>query len=157
MIMNLRVKLRGRSVSAHTIREPATIGRDPECGVFLDNPGISRQHARIEVLGGGFHIRDLHSSNGTFVNGQRVETQELRDRDSIQVGRFSIEVELRQAPSPAPKPLPMPQMETLRTPETLIEPGAPPQALGRSNAIGRIGLYLAVGTAIVVALILALI
>lgn len=48
------------------------IGRDPMCDITINDPEISRQHARLSRTGDGFQIEDLGSTNGTFVNGQRL-------------------------------------------------------------------------------------
>lgn len=75
------------------LRQPAmlTIGRDPQNNVTLDHPAISRTHARITPSAGaeGYVIEDVASSNGTFVNGERVasgEPRPLRPGDVIRVG-----------------------------------------------------------------------
>ena len=52
--------------------ERTTIGRAAECDVVLDDPRISRQHATITSGGQQYHVRDVGSLNGTFVNGRRV-------------------------------------------------------------------------------------
>lgn len=67
------------------------IGRAPECDVVLDAPTVSRQHARIEQAGDGYRIVDLVSANGTFVNGQPVETAPLRPGDLIQIEQFVLQ------------------------------------------------------------------
>jgi serine phosphatase RsbU (regulator of sigma subunit) len=62
------------------------LGRDPFCDVILPLRSISRQHARILAERGQFYIEDLHSLNGTFVNGQRVAARSrLKDHDRIQL------------------------------------------------------------------------
>lgn len=52
--------------------EAISIGRDGANDIVIDHPLASRRHARLERAGDGFHIRDLESTNGTFVNGERV-------------------------------------------------------------------------------------
>lgn len=70
------------------------LGRDSSCDVILDDPGISRRHSEIRVTSDGPHlvssIRDLASTNGTFVNGDRITSQRLVDGDRITVGRTSV-------------------------------------------------------------------
>jgi DNA-binding winged helix-turn-helix (wHTH) protein len=69
------------------------IGRAPQCQVWLDATGVSRQHARIEIADDGRHawIDDLASTNGTFVKGSRVvDRQALADGDSIEVGSVTL-------------------------------------------------------------------
>jgi hypothetical protein len=51
------------------------IGRDPQCGLATQEPSLSRRHAEVFVEGGYAYIRDLGSSNGTWVNGQLVGSQ----------------------------------------------------------------------------------
>jgi diguanylate cyclase (GGDEF)-like protein len=62
------------------------IGRAPGSGFRLDDPGVSRQHCRIWRDGDGWRLRDLGSTNKTFVNGAPVDEVELRDGDRIGVG-----------------------------------------------------------------------
>lgn len=70
------------------------IGRDGVADIVLDDPGISRQHAEIRITHDGPHlvgsIRDLGSTNGTFVEGHRITSQRLADGDRVTVGRTSF-------------------------------------------------------------------
>jgi predicted component of type VI protein secretion system len=52
-----------------------TIGRDPVSDVVLNDPEVSRQHARFSQTDTGYQVQDLGSTNGTFVNGQRLEAE----------------------------------------------------------------------------------
>jgi ABC-type multidrug transport system ATPase subunit/pSer/pThr/pTyr-binding forkhead associated (FHA) protein len=64
------------------------IGRDPSNDVVLDTPVVSRFHAQIERIGQRYRILDLNSSNGTFVNEQRIEAEVwLKPEDSIRIGQ----------------------------------------------------------------------
>ncbi|KRE42808.1 FhaA domain-containing protein [Knoellia sp. Soil729] len=70
------------------------LGRDDVADIILDDPGISRRHSEIRVTQDGPHtvatIRDLGSTNGTFVGGERVTSTHLEDGDRITVGRTSV-------------------------------------------------------------------
>ena len=70
------------------------LGRDDSADIILDDPGISRRHSELRVTTDGPHfvstVRDLGSTNGTFVNGERITSEHLRDGDRITVGRTSI-------------------------------------------------------------------
>ncbi len=63
------------------------IGRSPRCSVVLRDREVSRRHAELAASDDGFFVRDLGSSNGTNVNGDRITTHVLSDRDRIQIGR----------------------------------------------------------------------
>jgi pSer/pThr/pTyr-binding forkhead associated (FHA) protein len=62
------------------------IGRSRSCNLRLPSADASRRHAEIVGTRGGFLLRDLRSTNGTFVNGVRVEEHSLRPGDRIQIG-----------------------------------------------------------------------
>ncbi len=65
------------------------LGRDPQNDVVLDSPSVSRFHAQIERIGQRYRIRDLHSSNGTFVNEQRITGDVwVNPRDTIRLGSY---------------------------------------------------------------------
>jgi hypothetical protein len=72
------------------------IGRGSDCDVVLDDPGASRRHAEIKVDGGRILVRDLGSTNGTVVGGERlgerVKVAELDDGSDITIGRTTITV-----------------------------------------------------------------
>ncbi|MEP6812901.1 MAG: FHA domain-containing protein [Actinomycetota bacterium] len=66
----------------------ATIGRSPDCGIFLDDVTVSRKHAELIKHDGRWTIEDGGSLNGTFVNRKRVESAELEDGDEVQIGKY---------------------------------------------------------------------
>jgi hypothetical protein len=70
--------------------ERTTIGRSPECDIFLDDVTVSRKHAELLRDGEAFTISDLGSLNGTFVNRKRIETAELEDDDEVQIGKYRL-------------------------------------------------------------------
>ncbi|MEJ7825006.1 MAG: FHA domain-containing protein [Solirubrobacteraceae bacterium] len=67
-----------------------TIGRRPDSAVFLDDVTVSRDHALIVRRGGEWHLDDLGSLNGTYVNRHRIETHQLHDGDELQVGKYKL-------------------------------------------------------------------
>jgi predicted component of type VI protein secretion system len=67
--------------------EQNLIGRTSRCDVRIKHPGISAEHALIRVLPGSATVEDLGSTNGTRVNGKRIELHTLRHGDQIGVGR----------------------------------------------------------------------
>jgi pSer/pThr/pTyr-binding forkhead associated (FHA) protein len=70
--------------------EETTIGRSPECGIFLDDVTVSRKHAVVRRNGRTFTIEDQGSLNGTFVNRRRVESAELENGDELQIGKYRL-------------------------------------------------------------------
>jgi hypothetical protein len=73
----------------------ATIGRSRQCDVMLDDPNISRTHAEIRPRGGSWVLTDLGSTNGSRLNGRRLEGSEvLKPGDEIELGTLRITFEL---------------------------------------------------------------
>ena len=71
--------------------ERTTIGRSPDCEIFLDDVTVSRKHAVLTERDGGFFIEDLGSLNGTFVNRRRIETAtRLENGDELQIGKYRL-------------------------------------------------------------------
>jgi pSer/pThr/pTyr-binding forkhead associated (FHA) protein len=67
-----------------------TIGRSPDCPVFLDDVTVSRRHAVLAQRDGRWFVEDQGSLNGTFVNRERVESAELTDGDELQIGKYRL-------------------------------------------------------------------
>ncbi|WMS86870.1 FHA domain-containing protein [Pleionea litopenaei] len=72
-------------------KSSVTIGRSPECDIHLEDPSVSFQHAQLSIEnlsddGGEIWIEDINSTNGTFVNNDKVNRRQLRNNDSINIG-----------------------------------------------------------------------
>ena len=67
-----------------------TIGRSPDCDIFLDDVTVSRRHAVVSRTNGELSIEDLGSLNGTFLNRRRIETGALTDGDELQIGKYRL-------------------------------------------------------------------
>jgi len=68
-----------------------TIGRSTGADFILDAALVSRVHCQLVALGdGALELRDLESTNGTYVNGNRVEKARLAPGDKVQVGRVEL-------------------------------------------------------------------
>ena len=68
-----------------------TLGRATGADFIVDAALVSRVHCRLTALPGGqLEVRDLESTNGTFVNGKRVEVAQLASGDRLQVGRLEL-------------------------------------------------------------------
>jgi len=83
-----------------------TIGRSETCSVRLDpltERIASKQHAFIEARADGFYLTDNKSTNGTLVNGQRIESSRLNDGDEIQLGANGVTARVSIKGSTAPE------------------------------------------------------
>ena len=81
----------GRSDEAVPLTsERVTIGRSPDCDIFLDDITVSRLHAVVVEREDGVWLQDQQSLNGTFVNRKRVEEARLGDADEVRVGRYRL-------------------------------------------------------------------
>ncbi len=91
-ILKIRVSLKGRPVRTYNFnQDEITIGRSPECSIYLDNPGVSREHVRItRGPGGHYQAQDLQSANGTFLNDEPLTTEFLMNDDLLRIGKFSL-------------------------------------------------------------------
>jgi len=69
-----------------------TVGRHPESDIFLNDVTVSRHHCRFHVAEEAIRVEDSGSTNGTYVNDQRIDTAELSPGDEVLVGRFHFVV-----------------------------------------------------------------
>jgi pSer/pThr/pTyr-binding forkhead associated (FHA) protein len=74
-----------------TEKKHLSIGRASDNDIVLDNRGISRKHACIELDGVEAIVIDNESLNGTFVNNRKVSEEKLRDNDTVTIGKFDLE------------------------------------------------------------------
>ncbi len=82
------IQLEGKDIGKSYVldKERVTIGRSEEAHVMIDDDLSSRFHAVMALGPKGYDIRDLHSTNGTIVNGSAVELHALAHGDSIRIG-----------------------------------------------------------------------
>ncbi len=110
-----------------------SIGRHPECTITVAQPSVSRRHARLWFEGGGFYVEDLKSSNGTYVNNQRVTRASLAPGDELRCGDFKLSYSEEsnsgtlEAPSPS---LREPPPSIPPAPPISGAPGAKPRVVG---------------------------
>lgn len=70
--------------------EDVVIGRSPDCGIRISINNVSRRHARVFLSNEEYHIEDLGSTNGTYVNGIKAVKCILRNNDHIEIGGVKI-------------------------------------------------------------------
>jgi adenylate cyclase len=87
--------------SVYPLSQRCTLGRHPANVVQLDDREVSKEHAVLEQVSGAFRIKDLNSSNGTFVNGRRVAELQLRDGDEVRLGATRLQFRIGAGAAPA--------------------------------------------------------
>ena len=76
----------------YTLEEEMFLGRDEECEITISDSFTSHRHARIFLEENTLYLEDLTSTNGTFVNGEKIEKPHLLEqRDRIQIGNTVLE------------------------------------------------------------------
>ncbi len=83
-------------------KERTTIGRRPYNDIVIDNLAVSGEHALLHCVDGRVSIEDLRSTNGTYVNRQRITRQDLQPGDLLDIGKYQMRLLLAGAPKPAP-------------------------------------------------------
>lgn len=88
----LLVVKRGPNAGARFLLDQpvTTAGRHPEADIFLDDVTVSRRHAEFRLNEGTFEVVDVGSLNGTYVNREPRNAQELSAGDEIQIGKFRL-------------------------------------------------------------------
>jgi hypothetical protein len=105
----LTVVLGRKPVQVYNLEQTRVrIGREAGVDIVIDNPGVSRLHAELRKEGDGWTVTDMGSSNGTFLNGQRISaTQLIKAGDEIGLGKYSVLFEKAlAAPAAASAPRP---------------------------------------------------
>ena len=88
----LMVVRRGPNAGARFLLDAdlTSVGRHPNADIFLDDVTVSRRHAEFLRNGSSFTVKDLGSLNGTYFEGERIETANLTDGAEVQVGKFRL-------------------------------------------------------------------
>jgi predicted component of type VI protein secretion system len=81
----------GKEIKTYQLTKPATVvGRDASVDIVIDNLGVSRSHCQFLRRGTAFILQDMNSSNGTYVNGQKVGEHYLNNGDQVMVGKYVL-------------------------------------------------------------------
>ena len=78
-----------------TDRDEITIGRKKSNNIDIDNLQVSNKHAKIVKHAGNYFIEDLKSTNGTFLNNEKIVKEPLRDKDIITIGKHTLVIHLK--------------------------------------------------------------
>ena len=73
---------------------PLVVGRSPDVDVVINDANVSRRHAEFWRTSEGVAVRDLQSTNGTFVNGHRITAVSLSPRDDVTIATLHLRIEL---------------------------------------------------------------
>ena len=119
----------GKGNQFEVVDAEISIGRSQQCNVVLEDRKSSRKHSLIKKNGDKYYIKDLGSANGTLLNGDRVDEQELESGDQIQIGDTTFTFEMVQSDYEVKKEnfisVPQPEMEM-----------APPDLMPMHSAFG---------------------
>lgn len=100
-------------------KDKTTLGRRPYNDIVIDNLAVSGEHAVLQMSGGEVFLEDLNSTNGTYLNGKAIKKQQLRNGDSVEIGKYKIKfvgdseadnfdktMVVKARPAAAPQPAP---------------------------------------------------
>ncbi len=89
----LRLVLLPSGMTVDLTRPEVVVGRHSDTDVRLPLPDVSRRHCRFVWRDGGWHVHDMNSLNGVYVNDRRVAQQPLRHGDTVRIGGFTFRVQ----------------------------------------------------------------
>jgi len=90
---NLIIKENEKLVQEFSFKDGVyLIGRKEENRIVLPDKSVSRQHAQLEIKAESVTIQDLDSANGVFVNGKQIEKGTINEGDTVQIGKYSLEL-----------------------------------------------------------------
>lgn len=81
----------GRSTKSVIDEFPFIIGRNDTCHLTVESGRVSREHAEVVRHGSGYLIRDLRSTNGVYINGEKIEEHVLVDGDTVSIADFEFD------------------------------------------------------------------
>lgn len=123
MFLQIVVSINGSELHRYSFTEnEILIGRSSECDVLLDNPGVSRTHAKLLRQGERVQVIDLNSGNGTFLNGQSVTQAVVNSGDTIGIGKFSVTAKLAAEALPDSEPQAVAEPEPVSSSTVFLRP-----------------------------------
>ena len=90
----LRLVMQPSGLATQVTRAEVVVGRHSQADIRLPLADVSRQHCRLVHIDGKWHIFDLDSLNGLYINGTRVHHAQLMHRDVLRIGGYQLEVDL---------------------------------------------------------------
>jgi predicted component of type VI protein secretion system len=102
----LRLVLQPSGYVFELTRPEILLGRHSDADIRLPLPDVSRRHCRFVFADGCWHVFDLNSLNGLFINDERVHEAVVQDGDVLRIGGFTLVAALPGAKQPASRPTP---------------------------------------------------
>ncbi|OGB30555.1 MAG: FHA domain-containing protein [Burkholderiales bacterium RIFCSPLOWO2_12_FULL_61_40] len=119
-------------------KDRTTLGRRPYNDIVIDNLAVSGEHAVLQMTGNEVFLEDLNSTNGTYLNGKAIKKQQLKNGDSVEIGKYKIKFVGDDAVNNFDKtmvvkarPAPAPQYAS-----AAASPAGPPTVAGDSTGFG---------------------
>ena len=90
-MLKILLKLKDTELKTFEMDKPVvTIGRNKNNDVHIDNLGISKKHARIVKKQDGYVLEDLNSTNGTWLNNEKITSAVLSGKDVVTIGKYTL-------------------------------------------------------------------
>jgi pSer/pThr/pTyr-binding forkhead associated (FHA) protein len=114
------------------VRNKATIlGRRPDCELYIPLQVVSRRHCQLSLEEQSLKIRDLRSSNGTFLNGKRIlDETEVKPGDHLQIGPLTFAIQIDGQP------------ENVSLPDDNLTMPSPDLSNADADAMNRSGTFI---------------
>jgi chromosome segregation ATPase len=125
------VRIDGGHAVTYVLQRRNQVGRAPGIEVHIDSSTVSRLHALIVTAPGGAIIEDVKSTNGTYINGQRITRQRLRDGDLVTIGEAQFRFVAEQVSVTAPSPGP----DTAQAADPAVAPDTPEASRSGPNSL----------------------
>jgi pSer/pThr/pTyr-binding forkhead associated (FHA) protein len=110
----------GRACELHTDR--TTIGRVEDNTFQIADPSVSSHHCEVHLRGSDIFIRDLNSTNGSFINGNKIEESILKSGQVLRLGQVELKLEVEGAAPAAPAPGSTPAPAKKQVDATMLMP-----------------------------------
>ncbi len=88
--LTISLEKEGRQILQRSFLKSFLIGRDPECEICIDDPAVSRMHAKVVFKDQRWHIQDLGSSNGTIINNKKIDHFYLGQDTRLRLGALGV-------------------------------------------------------------------
>jgi len=152
----------GMTGRSHELKvDKTTIGRVEDNTFQISEPSVSSHHCEVMLRGTDVVVRDLNSTNGTFIGGEKITEAVLKPGQTLRLGQIEIRLETGDAPAPAKKPaestMVMQRGVSLNELEKGSRGGFDTVGKGfskKDNKVNKIFLYAGIGIGVVIVALL---